>query len=82
MIKFLENFDNSKVKKYRVELHLHLGGCVRLSTIHDLAQQKNIKITKNNTLEEFQHEIPIKIDDAKNLAYFISKTQCYLPVLM
>ncbi|XP_054163871.1 adenosine deaminase-like [Oppia nitens] len=44
--------DTNKVPKSRVELHLHLGGSVRLSTVWELCQKKGIKLTTNGTFKE------------------------------
>ena len=79
---FQNPFDRKKAKKCRVELHIHLDGSVRLTTLQELAEKKRFSLTKHNTLEEIRQEIPVTPDNYQDLLFFISKIGRYLPLLV
>ncbi|CAG2108779.1 unnamed protein product, partial [Medioppia subpectinata] len=67
--------DTNKVPKSRVELHLHLGGSVRLSTVWEIAHKKGLKLTPNGTFNELLDYCVIKkpgklIDFLKILSHY------------
>lgn len=63
-----------------MELHLHLDGAVRLSTIRQLALAKKIALTPHNTEQEIANATSVAVPST--LAYFLSKMAVYLPLLV
>ncbi|XP_054163463.1 adenosine deaminase-like [Oppia nitens] len=55
-----KDMDTMKIPKSRVQLHLHLEGSVRLTTIWELSQRKGIKLTPNETFEELRNHYIMK----------------------
>lgn len=64
----------------RVQLHIHLDGAVRFSTISELAIAKNISITTHNTVAEIEQAVVLT--KPSNLSYFLSRLQLFAPLLV
>lgn len=63
----------------RVELHVHLDGSLRHSTIYDLARQKNLPLPGNGTLEDLKNACIVT--QPKDLEHFLQRFDIFIPVL-
>lgn len=66
-------------KPNRVELHVHLDGAIRYSTIYDLAKQKNLPLPGNGTLEDLKNACIVT--QPKDLEHFLHKFTIFIPVV-
>jgi len=63
----------------RVELHIHLDGAVRLSTVWELSKQKNISLPGNGTIAALERHV--ELDKPSTLCGFLSGFQYTSPSL-
>ena len=63
-----------------MELHLHLVGAVRISTLRELAIAKNYAMSQHNS--EAEIEQIISVTNPSTLADFLSKVDKYLPLFV
>eukprot|EP00088_Acartia_fossae_P062146 TRINITY_DN7486_c0_g1_i1.p1 TRINITY_DN7486_c0_g1~~TRINITY_DN7486_c0_g1_i1.p1 ORF type:complete len:364 (-),score=82.82 TRINITY_DN7486_c0_g1_i1:340-1431(-) len=66
-----------KIPLSRAELHIHLDGSVRLSTVWELSKQKNIKLPGNGSIADL--EKAVKLSEPSTLAGFLSGFQYTSP---
>lgn len=66
-------------KQNRVELHVHLDGSLRYSTIYELAKQKNLPLPGNGTLEDLKNACIVT--QPKDLENFLQKFTYFIPVI-
>lgn len=63
--------DSKRNQKLQVELHLHLDGSMRISTLWELAQKKKIKIGINGSLRDLEDAVRVRCPT--DLKGFLSK---------
>jgi len=63
----------------RVELHIHLDGCVRMSTIWELSKAKGLDLPGKGTIEDLTAHVEMK--EPGNLTKFLSGFQYTAPAL-
>jgi len=63
----------------RVELHIHLDGCVRMSTIWELAKAKGLPLPGQGTIEDLTNHV--ELNEPGNLTNFLSGFQYTAPAL-
>ncbi|XP_067005028.1 adenosine deaminase isoform X2 [Anabrus simplex] len=64
----------------RVELHVHLDGCVRPETLWDLANEKHFKLPGNGTLGDLKKALVIR--DPIDLRHFLQPFQIITPCVV
>ncbi|XP_075235786.1 adenosine deaminase-like isoform X1 [Lycorma delicatula] len=79
MTELLEN-NKAVLKEFptKVELHVHLDGAMRHSTIWDLAKKKNIPTPGNGSYEDLCKSLVVS--DPKNLHHFLKPYEFYSPL--
>ncbi|XP_049852887.1 adenosine deaminase-like [Schistocerca gregaria] len=63
--------------KSRVELHVHLDGCVRHETLWELAKKKGLQLPGKGTFQELRDALVIK--DPVDLKYFLHPFLIFTP---
>jgi len=63
----------------RVELHIHLDGCVRMSTIWELCKAKGLSLPGKGTIEDLTAHVEMK--EPGNLTSFLAGFQYTAPAL-
>eukprot|EP00090_Calanus_glacialis_P045899 TRINITY_DN8773_c0_g1_i1.p1 TRINITY_DN8773_c0_g1~~TRINITY_DN8773_c0_g1_i1.p1 ORF type:complete len:394 (-),score=134.85 TRINITY_DN8773_c0_g1_i1:335-1516(-) len=63
----------------RVELHIHLDGCVRMSTIWELCKAKGLSLPGRGTIEDLTASV--EMNEPGNLTSFLSGFQYTAPAL-
>jgi len=63
----------------RVELHIHLDGCVRMSTIWELSKAKGLSLPGRGTIEDLTASV--EMSEPGNLTGFLSGFQYTAPAL-
>ena len=69
----------SAIPLSRVELHIHLDGCVRMSTIWELCKKKGLPLPGRETIEDLTENVEMK--EPANLTTFLSGFQYTAPAL-
>jgi len=69
----------SAIPLSRVELHIHLDGCVRMSTIWELCQAKGLSLPGKKTIEDLTAHV--ELSEPGNLTTFLSGFQYTAPAL-
>ncbi|KAI1280418.1 Adenosine deaminase [Halotydeus destructor] len=74
-----KQFDIKKTPKTRVELHLHLDGSARLSTLWELSRKKGLRIGSTGSLEQLRDAVRIQFPT--NLTGFLDKFSIFMPLI-
>ncbi|XP_054723023.1 adenosine deaminase-like, partial [Uloborus diversus] len=72
-------FNSNTLPKYKIELHIHLDGAIRTSTLWELAKEKKIDLHVDSE-EEFCSSL--MVDEPTSLKDFLKPFERILPIIV